>query len=434
VVSDTPGRDNGRVARILLVDLDGGGNLPPELGLLRELAERGHTTHVLADPTIEHNARGSGAGFSPWRRPRHFATIEEQTAGIRDLERRNPVAMARFARDEIVCGPAPLHADEVVETADSFEPDVVLVGWALVGGVIGALATGLPVAVLIPNTYSRPSAPLPQLGTGWDLPRGRLGEWRDAALAVGARHLQGPGLAPVNEALTRHGLEPTDDLFSLVDRCERVLVLTSPSFDLPFPDLPANVRYVGPQLEDPAVALDGAEWRVPGDDPLVLVGMSSVYQDQADALTRVAQALGRLPIRGLVTTGGGVDPDQVDAPPNVRVLRWAPHSEVFNEAAAVVTHCGHGTAIKALAAGVPMVCMPQGRDQRDVALRVRRLGAGVTIGKRTSVEGIARAVEQVLGRRGYREAAERFALVLEAERQHYPTGVDEVEGLLHSRS
>lgn len=422
--------DNGSMARVLLVDLDAGGNVPPGLGVLQDLADRGHTTHVLADPTIETNARGVGAGFTPWRRARHFASIEEQTEGIRDLESRNPLAMARFARDELVCGPAPLYADEVIETAAQFEPDVVLVGWALVGGLVGALATGLPVVALIPNAYTRPSAPLPQLGTGWDLPRGRLGRWRDAALAALVRRAQGPGLVPVNEALTRHGLEPTDDLFALMDRCDRVLVLTSPSFDLPFPDLPPNVRHVGPQLEDPAVALDGADWRVPGDEPLVLVGMSSVYQDQADALDRVARALGRLPVRGLVTTGGGFDPAGLDAPPNVRVLRWAPHSEVLKEAAAVVTHCGHGTAIKTLAAGVPMVCMPQGRDQKDVALRVQRLGAGITIGKREPIAGIARAVERILRRRGYQDAAERFALVLEAERQRYPSGADEVEALL----
>lgn len=420
------------MARVLLVDLDGGGNLPPELGLLEELVRRGHTAHVLADPTIEVNARGVGAGFTPWRRPRHFGSIDEQTAGIRDLERMQPLARARFARDEILCGPAPLYADDVVETAAEFRPDVVLVGWALVGGVIGALATGVPVAALIPNAYNRPSAPLPQLGTGWELPRGRPGRWRDAALAGVVRRLQRSGLDPVNAALARHGLDTTDDMFSLVDRCERVLVLTSPSFDLPFPDLPANVRYVGPQLEDPAVVAGGADWRPEGEGPLVLVGMSSVYQGQTELLNRAANALGRLPVRGLVTTGGGVDPAEVEAPPNVRVVRWAPHSEVLEEATVVVTHCGYGTAVKALAAGVPMVCVPQGRDQKDVALRVRRVGAGVIISRRGGREAFADAVSRVLSKPGYRAAAERFALTLQAERQHYPSGADEVEALLRA--
>ena len=41
----------------------------------------------------------------------------------------------------------------------------------------------------------------------------------------------------------------------------------------------------------------------------------------------------------------------------------------------VVTHAGHGTVLKTLAAGVPMVCMPMGRDQKDNTVRVLRLGA-----------------------------------------------------------
>jgi len=30
----------------------------------------------------------------------------------------------------------------------------------------------------------------------------------------------------------------------------------------------------------------------------------------------------------------------------------------------VITHAGHGSVLKALAAGVPLVCMPLGRDQK----------------------------------------------------------------------
>jgi UDP:flavonoid glycosyltransferase YjiC (YdhE family) len=78
--------------------------------------------------------------------------------------------------------------------------------------------------------------------------------------------------------------------------------------------------------------------------------------------------------------------------------------------------------------------MPQGRDQKDVALRVQRLGAGVRLRKREPPDGIARAVNQVLALPGYRRAAERFAITLEAEREHWPSAADEVEGLLRDRA
>ena len=92
---------------------------------------------------------------------------------------------------------------------------------------------------------------------------------------------------------------------------ERVLALTSAAFDFPAA-LPTNVRYVGPQLDDPAWA---EPWTPPNDDrPFVLVAMSTTYMDHLDQLQRAVTALGTLPVQGLVTTGPAIDPDQIDAP------------------------------------------------------------------------------------------------------------------------
>jgi hypothetical protein len=72
---------------------------------------------------------------------------------------------------------------------------------------------------------------------------------------------------------------PIGGLYELLDRCSRVLVMTSPSFDFQAQGLPPNVRYVGPQLDDPDWAATG-DWRPGGDGRLVLVAMSSIFQDQ----------------------------------------------------------------------------------------------------------------------------------------------------------
>ena len=199
----------------------------------------------------------------------------------------------------------------------------------------------------------------------------------------------------VNVARAAYGLPAIPDMFALLDECDRVLVLSSPAFDFPAPALPSNVRYVGAQLDDPHWAA-GDDWRPPGSDPLVLVATSSTFQSQVDALRRIAAALGRLPVRGVITTGPAVAPDEVPAPSNVRVVRAAPHTQVLREASVVFTHAGHGSTLKALAAGVPLVCMPMGRDQKDNTTRVLRLGAGVRIGKRERASGIASAVQRVL--------------------------------------
>src|SRR5262249_13345477 len=90
---------------------------------------------------------------------------------------------------------------------------------------------------------------------------------------------------------------------------------------------------------------------------------------------------------------------------NVVCVSTAPHGLIIPHAAAVITHCGHGTTLKALAAGVPLVCMPMGRDQNDTAARVVFRGAGVRIKPSAPPAAIRRAVERVIGDSKYHQAA-----------------------------
>jgi UDP:flavonoid glycosyltransferase YjiC (YdhE family) len=143
--------------------------------------------------------------------------------------------------------------------------------------------------------------------------------------------------------------------------------------------------------------------------------MSSTFMDHADVLQRAATALGELPVRGLVTTGPAIPAGSIDAPANVTVVERAPHSEVLRHASAVVTHAGHGTVIKALAAGVPVVAMPLGRDQLDNAARVVHHGAGLRLKPKASSEAIAKAASRVLDEPSFRANAERLAAAIATE-------------------
>jgi UDP:flavonoid glycosyltransferase YjiC (YdhE family) len=81
---------------------------------------------------------------------------------------------------------------------------------------------------------------------------------------------------------------------------------------------------------------------------------------------------------------------------------------------AVVTHAGMSTVATALAAGLPMVCLPQGRDQPLNAARVEELGAGVMLAPDAAPAELAAAVRTVLGDRRYRAAAQELAANAEA--------------------
>ena len=52
----------------LFVMLEGGGTVPPQLGLARQLIQRGHTIQVLGDPSIAEDAQAAGCTFTPYVR------------------------------------------------------------------------------------------------------------------------------------------------------------------------------------------------------------------------------------------------------------------------------------------------------------------------------------------------------------------------------
>lgn len=110
------------------------------------------------------------------------------------------------------------------------------------------------------------------------------------------------------------------------------------------------------------------------------------------------------------------------------VLPFVPHAAVLPSARVVVTHGGHGTVMKALAHGVPLVCLPFGRDQADVARRAVEAGAGLRLSRRSSPDRLRAAVAQVLVETRFRRAAATLAEAIAAEAAGDPA-VAELEGL-----
>jgi UDP:flavonoid glycosyltransferase YjiC (YdhE family) len=76
----------------------------------------------------------------------------------------------------------------------------------------------------------------------------------------------------------------------------------------------------------------------------------------------------------------------------------------------VVCHGGHGTLVRALASGCPVVVCPAGGDMAENAARVDWAGLGVRLPLRFCTPwGVRLAVRRALARRGARERARRVA-------------------------
>jgi MGT family glycosyltransferase len=396
--------------RFLMPMWEGGGNIPPELGVARRLIARGHQVHVLADPTVQVGAETAGCTFSPWRRAPHRTTFEPSDDLLKDWETKNPLVLLQRARDRLIAGPAADHAADTAEAIEAFRPDAVVPDAFLFGSIIAAQAASLPVALLVPNIWIMPTPGTPPLGPGFAPAKTVLGRTRDAAMLAIANRLFRAGLPAVNAARSANGLAPLTSFYDQALSAERILVLTSATFDYASSAVPANVRYVGPILDDPDWAQPWSPpWSADDDRPLVLVGFSSTFQNQAPLLRRVVEALSTLPVRAVVTVGQMLDSHEIPATDNVVVVESAPHRPILAHASLAVSHCGHGTTIKTLAAGVPMVCVPMGRDQNDTAARVVFHGAGIRLPPRASVTKIRDTVRRALDDDSIRANAGRLA-------------------------
>ncbi|HLI25397.1 MAG TPA: glycosyltransferase [Acidimicrobiales bacterium] len=178
-----------------------------------------------------------------------------------------------------------------------------------------------------------------------------------------------------------------------------------------------RVREATPTAPDPL-----PRWWGDQDGPLVYVTFGTVLGHVADAVQVYRAAPGaveHLDARVLLTVGRKFDASTLGRlPGHVRVEAWVDHYRVLGHADLVVTHCGSGTALGALAAGVPIVAVPLFADQFENSRRIAAAGAaliaeagrdqeGRTRGLMSDRDapGVTAAIETVLGDPTYKRSA-----------------------------
>jgi len=110
-----------------------------------------------------------------------------------------------------------------------------------------------------------------------------------------------------------------------------------------------------------------------------------------------------------VTLGPHLDPEALTPRHNTVVSGYVRHAAVFPHASLFVTHAGFSGVGAALSFGLPMVCVPLGREQPDNAAHVEAVGAGRTAAPDATVEELRSTVADVLGNEAHRAAAASIA-------------------------
>jgi UDP:flavonoid glycosyltransferase YjiC (YdhE family) len=128
-----------------------------------------------------------------------------------------------------------------------------------------------------------------------------------------------------------------------------------------------------------------------------------------------AAAVRRLGLRAVLILGSNPRNRPAALPAGAAVFDYAPFSELFPRAAAVVHHGGIGTTGLTMRAGRPALVVPYAHDNHDNAARAARLGIARVVDRRQYAAGrVAAELRRLLGEPGY---ARRSATVAERVRK-----------------
>jgi len=419
--------------RIMQTLLAFSGNAQPQLAVTRRLVERGQEVRVLAHSAARERIEATGAEFVPFRRALPDLDItRRETDTLRDWQARTrPGAGMRLLRNGMFAFVLDVSRDCADVLAER-RADVVVFDWMLTGAAVAAQGAGVPAVALVHCPYPLPVAGAPPLFTGLKPMRGPLGAQRDRLLGVLAGRLLAMGLPLLNKARAEQGLGPLQRWEQQLLSAHAVYMMSAAELDFSSRGmLPSNVRYVGPAFE-PYPRDWRAPWPETDTDPLVVISLSTSYMNQRALAQRILDAVAGLPVRALLTAGPALDASQLQVPANARIAAFIPHRSVFPHAALVVTHAGWQTINAALADGVPLVCIPDGRDQPDNAARVLCVGAGVRARKSSSAGRLRRVIERALDDPTLKQGAERIARAL-SRSDGALTIADEIERLDSAR-
>ena len=292
---------------------------------------------------------------------------------------------------------APHEVDDLGATLSDLAPELVVVDANTWGAAALARAQGRPWAMFLPYCLPVPSPDAPAFGPGFAPPRNGLDRMRDRAVWAAQRRLSAPAVGRLNALRGQLGVPALAGLSEVYLDSDALLYRTAEPFEYHRRDWPANVHLIGPGLWSPPA--DPPDWLDALPHPRVLVSVSTELQRDGAFITAALDGLADEP-GSLIVTTAALDPAQFRAPNDrTRIVRFLSHAAVMRSVDVVVTHGGMGTTQRALAAGVPLVVVPWGRDQGESARRVEHSGAGVRLSPRhLSADRMRDAVRTALSR------------------------------------
>jgi MGT family glycosyltransferase len=351
------------------------GHVNTSLAVVSELARRGHRVSYATTAEFSRAARDAGGRAvvygTTMRPPQGGLAIPQDAAGhdfarghdgqLRELTAVLPALIAAFAGDPpdvVVCDPMcwagrALAARCRVPVINNVTIMISSTRWSL--GPVSASFN--PADSRLPQLFAATSAVLARYGTG-----------------LTADHLLGTGgMVPTIVYLPR-AFQPQGDQFG------------------------PSVHFIGPCLSSrPGIPRSGPAhgrgWRPPGDGPVVLVSLGTVFNRKPALFRQCIDAFADSGCHVVAALGGLDAADLGPLPAYAQAHSYLQLTDVLPFADVLVGHAGMASTMEALSFGVPIVAMPQMPEQRINADRLAELGLGLCLEPaRQTGEAVRRAV------------------------------------------
>ncbi|SIN72707.1 UDP:flavonoid glycosyltransferase YjiC, YdhE family [Singulisphaera sp. GP187] len=417
-------KDGGEVGsvvtarRIVLATFGSLGDLHPFIALAKELQARGHVPVIATSAYHRERIERQGIEFYPVRpdlldvetKPEFFRELMDRKKGSENVIRQVFMPSLRESYDDL---------RQAVQGADLLVSHMI----AFAGPIV-AETTGIPwiSAVLSPISLLSKHDPSVPPQAPWLRHLRSLGPRFHGSLHGLARLTLRKWTEPVQHLRQELGLPAgADPLFEGGTSPTCMLVFFSKVLGEPQPDWPSQAVQTGfaffDDVQATGMTAELKQFLSAGPPPIVFTLGSSAVMDAGTFYERSRAAAEQLDRRAVFLIG--IDPRNLPREPlpeSMLALEYAPYSELFPRASAIVHQGGVGTTAQALRAGRPMLVVPWAHDQPDNAYRVCRLGVARTLTRdRYTVRRAATALRHLLDEPTHITRASEVGRIVRAE-------------------
>jgi MGT family glycosyltransferase len=411
------------------------GHFNPFVPIMKKLVERGHDVLCLTGKIFKTQVENTGASFQP--------TLEEWDPLDRELydffpelKRRKGLSQVKYYLKHVLYDSAPDLLKMLEKVYKTFPADVLISDTFMIAGGWFTELNGPPNIRLSVLPLSLPGKNIAPFGLGLLPRKSFFSKLRNNLLNVILEKVlfkdvqnysnkirNSVGLPPFDKSLFLKGYELSNLVFHT----------STPAFEYPRKEFPANLRFIGPVIIPPQVNYNKPDWwpEIEKDIPVILINQGTLAKNINNLILPAIEALKD---EKMVVLAVPVKNNQImDLPSNTFTEPYIPFADILPHVDIMITNGGYGGTQNALAHGVPLIIAGATEDKMEVASRLEYSGAGINLRKQNpSPENIRKAVMKILSDESYKQKAKE--LQIDFAKYDAPTlAVELIEELLNKQ-